>query len=409
MPNNAEPPLPDHRIVSLDVARGIIISLMALDHVRQFFTAAQFDPVDLNHTNIAYFLTRFVTHFCAPGFFFISGMSVALMERRMPSRAAVATRLLGRGAWLVLLELTVIGFAWSFAPGWSWLGVIWCLGASFALLGALIYVPRSVLLVGAIAFTCLHNAFWTYQPPDHGAAASLNAILYAGGPAVIPGFGEKFVLYPLLPWLSLMVLGYATGPWLFRDPARRRFRLLMVGATATAAFMVLRLTNLYGAPPLTTDASDSGGFVAIGSVAHDVMSALNVNKYPPSLQFSLLTVGGLLMVLAWLSRFDQKSQRRSPWLRPIATFGRVPFAFYVMHLFLIHGLALIVAQALGWPTATLFWKGPSGDATPPSGYGFGLPGVYAVWLVVLLILYPLCDRFAALKRRKPNNWVLQYL
>jgi uncharacterized membrane protein len=407
MSDKAESLPPDHRILSLDVARGIIISLMALDHVRLFFTAAQFDPVDLSRTNIAYFFTRFVTHFCAPGFFLISGMSVALTERRMPSRAAVATRLLERGVWLALLELTVIGFAWSFAPGWSWLGVIWCLGTSFALLGALIYVPRSVLLAGALAFTWLHNVLWTYQPHDHAAAASLNTILYAGGPAVIPGLGKKFVLYPLLPWLSLMVLGYAAGPWLFSDTARRHFRLSMVGATATAAFLVLRLTNLYGAPPLTTDASDSGDFVASGSVAHDVMSALNVSKYPPSLQFSLLTVGGLLMVLAGLSRFDQGSQR-PPWLRPLATFGRVPFAFYVMHLFLIHGLALIVAQALSWPTTSLFWKGPAGE-TSPSGYGFGLPGVYAVWLLVLSILYPLCDRFAAVKRRKPTNWVLQYL
>lgn len=229
------------------------------------------------------------------------------------SRArARAERVRVRSIWLVLLELTVIGFAWSFPPGWSWLGVIWCLGASFALLGALIYVPHSVLLAGAIAFTCLHDVLWTYQPQDH-AAASLNAILHAGGPAAIPGLGKKFVLYALLPWLSLMVLGYAAGPWLFSDAARRRFRLLSVGAAAAAAFMVLRLTNLYGAPPLTTDASDSGGFVASGSIAHDIMSALNVSKYPPSLQFSLLTVGGLLMILAWRSRFDQ-GRRRSLWL-----------------------------------------------------------------------------------------------
>lgn len=381
------------RNASLDATRGLIVALMALDHVRIFFSAAPFDPVDLAHTTPGYFLTRWVTHPCAPGFFFIAGLSVSLFESRM-GKPVLSGFLLQRGAWLMALELLLFGLAWSFNPGWWWFGVIWGLGLAMVAMAGLIHLPRSALFVAALAFTVGHDIAWNAWT---GLAPAADALLYSGGWVSTPAFGTRLVLYPLLPWLCLMALGYACGPRLVNHDGLRERTALVAGSLALIAFVVARAIG-YGQPA-------DGGLDFDGGIARRAMSFLNVEKYPPSLQFSLLTIGLLLLVL-WAAQRWRLAEGRL--LRPFVTFGRVPFFFYLVHLFLIHGAAWVVAILLQWPTAYLFWRDAQPNLIPPPGYGFGLPGIYLVWLSILAALFPACAGFARLKARH-DRWWLKFL
>ncbi|MEE2691891.1 MAG: heparan-alpha-glucosaminide N-acetyltransferase domain-containing protein [Pseudomonadota bacterium] len=374
------------RDLSLDAARGLIVALMALDHVRIFFSEAQFNPVDLDQTTFGYFLTRWVTHLCAPGFFFIAGMGASLMAGKA-GKARVARFLVVRGVWLIALELLVFGFAWSFNPGWSWLGVIWSLGASMIVMAGLIFVPRLLLLVVAAAFAAGHNAISVNEP------GPLVTVLYSGGFAQLPVLGPKIVLYSIVPWLALMALGYAATPWLAPQGKPSSRRLLVVGATALAAFAVARLAGV--------GQSAWNGFTAYPEFWRTLSSFLNVDKYPPSLQFSLLMLGLMAVFLAYAAA----PRNRRGLVEICAVYGRVPFFFYAIHLFLIHGAALALATALGWPHEQLVWKGVGPNLTPPDGYGLPLIGVYAAWFAVLLALYPACTWFGAVKDRSRLWWI----
>lgn len=374
------------RDLSLDAARGLIVALMALDHVRIFFSEAQFNPVDLDQTTFSYFLTRWVTHLCAPGFFFIAGMGASLMAGKT-GKARVARFLVVRGVWLIALELLVFGFAWSFNPGWSWLGVIWSLGASMIVMAGLIFVPRLLLLVVAAAFAAGHNAISVNEP------GPLVTVLYSGGFAQLPVLGPKIVLYSIVPWLALMAVGYTATPWLAPQGKPSSRRLLVVGATALAAFAVARLAG--------AGQSAWNGFTAYPEFWRTLSSFLNVDKYPPSLQFSLLMLGLMAVFLAYAAA----PRNRRGLVEIYAVYGRVPFFFYAIHLFLIHGAALALATALGWPHEQLVWKGVGPNLTPPDGYGLPLIGVYAAWFAVLLALYPACKWFGAVKDRSRLWWI----
>ncbi|MDQ8756214.1 heparan-alpha-glucosaminide N-acetyltransferase domain-containing protein [Sphingosinicella sp. LHD-64] len=374
------------RDISLDVSRGLIIALMALDHVRIFFSAAQFDPVDLDQTTAGYFLTRWVTHLCAPGFFFIVGLGAWLIGRKH-GRLKLAGFLALRGLWLVVLEFALFGFAWSFHPGWTWFGVIWGLGAGMILLSVLLLVPRPALLAGAALFILLHNAF---SIPSGGALAQ---ILYTGGWAQLPLFGGEVILYPILPWAALMMLGYAIGPWLMPAGQSAAKPLAFAGAIALLLFVLVRLAG-YGQSP-------GGGFEGQPDLGWTILSFLNVQKYPPSLQFALVTLGLLLLFQAWTAG----RQAVTGPLSLLATYGRVPFFFYAFHLFLIHGAALLVAWLLGWPISYLFWTGEGPNLVPPEGFGFVLVGVWLTWLAVLVVLYPACRWFGKVKSGSGHIWL----
>jgi uncharacterized membrane protein len=383
---------PNHRDASLDIARGLIMAFMALDHVRMYFSSAQFDPVDLDHTNLGFFLTRWITHLCAPGFFFIAGVGASLAGARQ-SKKELATFLFSRGIWLIFLELAVFSIAWSFNPGnWLWIGVIAGLGASMIVLAGLIFLPRMLILVMALAFTLLHNALW--DPAWFNQ--SVDMLLYTVTVAPLPLLGDRLVLFPLLPWGALMALGYATAPWLMPDGKPATGRLAISGAMMLVIFVLIRLAGI-GQP-------ENGGFI-VGDTAHSFMSFLNVEKYPPSLQFSLVTLGAMALVLAWLAK--NEGRPGMGLFAPIQAYGRVPFFFYFVHLFLIHGMALAIATGLGWPTDYLFWEGNMPNLIPPDGYGFGLAGIYLSWLAVLAILYPLCVWFGGVKRGHPDNRLLR--
>jgi uncharacterized membrane protein len=365
------------------------MALMALDHVRLYFTAAQFDPVSIGETNAAYFITRWVTHLCAPGFFFLAGLSVSLAESRGLRAAQSTALLMTRGVWLIFLELTVIGFAWSFSPGWFWYGVIWSLGASMICLGLLRWAPKGLLLLAAGAFILTHNLLPMQRLLQEGDAY---ALLYGSGTA-----GETWVIFPLLPWLCVMILGYAGGDWLAPAGRPRPERFLACGAGALLCFLLFRASG-FGEP-------EHGGFQQSAVAVNSVLSFFNVEKYPPSTQYVLVTLGVLLLFIGALGR--RRSNAPPRLLAPLHVFGRVPFFFYLLHIFLIHGLVVLAAFALGWPRRGLIWNAEP-SLVPPDGFGLGLAGVYAVWLVVLALLLPVCTAFARMKAAS-TGWWTKYL
>ena len=354
------------------------MALMALDHTRDLFAGGSFNPRDV--TDPALFLTRWITHFCAPAFVLLSGMSAYLYGRGR-EKAELSRFLFTRGLWLILIEITVVNFAWGFDSSFYLslgAGVIWVIGASMLVLAALIWLPRSAIAVIALGMILGHNLLDGISAEDLGAAAPLWHVLHDPGRIQITDTVRVYVLYTLVPWAGVMAAGYLLGPTMLLDAKTRRRLLYQLGAAITVGFVLLRATNLYGDPdPWSTQAT---------SLA-TILSFINTEKYPPSLLFLMTTLGPSLMLLA---AFEHARGRMADWL---ATFGRVPFFYYVVHLYLIHILAIVVAFA----TTGVF-------AAREPEVGFGLPGVYLMWLVVLVLLYPLCRWFAGIKARRDEWW-----
>lgn len=365
------------RIASIDILRGLVMALMALDHTRDFFTSGPFNPRDV--ADPALFLTRWITHFCAPTFIFLSGISAYLYGRgRAP--AELSRFLLTRGLWLILLEFTVIQFGWSFEPGLPSViggGIIWVIGACMVLMAALIHLPRGALAVLALVLIAGHNLLDGVSADELGAAGGLWHMLHERGRIALTDTLGFYVLYPIIPWVGVMAAGYVLGPMMLLDPKTRQRRLFLIGAGLTLGFVLLRAANIYG---------DPAPWSAQETALATALSFINTEKYPPSLLFLMMTLGPALMLLA---AFEHARGRIADWL---TTFGRVPFFYYVAHIYLIHALAIVVAFATG----ALVAGRPAID--------FGLPGVYLAWLAVLVLLYPLCRWFSDLKARREEWW-----
>jgi uncharacterized membrane protein len=384
------------RLHSVDLLRGLVIVIMALDHARDFFTPLQIDPTgstDLSQAAASLFFTRWITHFCAPVFVFLAGTSAFLYQARGRSRAEVSRFLLTRGIWLVVVELTLVRWAWNFNFNYTtemlFVQVIWVIGVSMIVLAGLIYLPlRAVAAVG-IAMIVGHNLLDGITPQSLGGWGPLWTILHVQAPIPLGGGQVFFVVYPLIPWIGVMAAGYAFGALLLKPEQERRRRLLRLGVGLTLAFLVVRAVNLYG---------DPAPWVARETAGRTVLSFLNTTKYPPSLQFLLMTLGPAIAVLPLFERLT------GPGARALIVFGRVPLFFYVIHLYLIHALALTVGTLAGFdPRSFLFiWL------KNPDGWGYGLPVVYLVWAGVVLALYPACRWFAGVKARRREAW-LSYL
>ena len=392
------------RRASVDLLRGAVIALMALDHVRFFFTGLPYEPENLAHTSAVLFLTRWVTHFCAPVFFLLAGTGAHLSRAHGVPAARVSRFLWTRGLWLITLELTVIGFAWSFVPGYSFAGVIWALGWSMVVLAALVRLPTGWSAVFGIAVVTLHHLADGAAPEAFGSLEWLWRFLHVRGGVEVPWReGGNFILYPLIPCIGVMAVGYALGAVLMRAEAARRRWLVRTGLVMAAAFVLLRVTNLYGYPPVASMEGAPARFEPQATPVLTAIAFLNTEKYPMSLQFLLMTLGPALVALGLLDGWRPSPGRRG-WIgNALLVFGRVPMAFYVMHLYLIHGLAIVVALALGQPASWLWQFASRGE-----GYGQGLPVIYAVWVVVLVILYFPCRWFAGVKQRR-KDWWLGYL
>ena len=388
------PPLdaraPNDRLRGLDILRGLVIVLMVIDHVRYFLSDARFDPTDPALTTAALFFTRWVTHFCAPVFMLLAGAGAWLSLGRGRTRRNLAWYLFTRGAWLLLLEVTVARFGWQFNLDYGFTAalVFWALGWSMIALSGLIWLPRPAVAVIALAMIAGHNLFDGSGQAAWGDWGWLWTVLHAPGTLMPAPDVRLFVLYPLVPWIGVMAAGYAFAPVLALPPRRRDRILLGTGLGLTAGFLVLRAANGYGDPsPWATQQT----------WWRTTLSFLATTKYPASLLFLLMTLGPALALLPSLER------ARGGLVEAIRTIGRVPLFFWLLHVPLIHLVAVGLSLArYGEVTPWLVQNPP----TPrPDGYGHGLPVVYAVTLAVVLLLYPACVWFAELKRRRRDPWL----
>jgi uncharacterized membrane protein len=355
-------------------------------------------------TNLPLFATRWVTHLCAPAFFFLTGLSIHLSRSRGTAGSTALLAVL-RGAWLIVLELTVVGFAWSFNPGHSIAGVIWCLGWAMIFVGVLSLAPHVVALVIGIAMIAAHNLLDPLRAADFGSAGWIWSLLHTPWVAQLPWDGDFVVLFPLIPWIGVAALGLGIGPWFSRDVGTRKRMLLIAGGAMLALFVALRLTNAYGNPSQPSIWGAMGDFVlpADATIEYAVIGFLNVEKYPPSLQYLLMTLGVCALLLAFFQRYDGG---RAPGRlgSVVRTFGLVPMMFYVVHLFVLHTLALLVALISDQPHEWLGWNGDFPAGSPPT-YGYGLPSVYLATVVTLAILYFPCRGFARFKARTSAWWI----
>jgi uncharacterized membrane protein len=364
------------RIISIDVLRGLVMALMALDHTRDFFGSGDFNPRDV--TEPALFLTRWVTHLCAPTFIFLAGLS-AFLYGRGRSAGELSRFLFIRGIWLMLIDLTLIKFGWRFDFDFYRLGagIIFVIGASMIALAALIWLPRWAIAVVALVMIAGHNLLDGISAETFGQAAWMWHFLHERGPVTLGEGVGVYVLYPLIPWIGVMAAGYALGPAMQLGPEARQRFLLRLGAAVTLGFVLLRATNLYGDPaPWTVQET----------WLSTMLSFLNCEKYPPSLLYLMMTLGPALMLLA---AFEHA---RGAFAHVLAIFGQVPFFFYVVHIYLIHSLAVAAGVAM------------TGTLTNTPTIGLSLVGIYLVWLLVLVLLYPLCRWFAGLKQRGTGWW-----
>jgi uncharacterized membrane protein len=394
------------RIVSIDLLRGLVMALMALDHTRYYFSDAHINPEDMHATSLALFFTRWVTHLCAPVFFFLTGTSIYLASGRIRANLSGPTLSALRGVWLIVLELTVIGFAWSFNPGYSVAGVIWSLGWAMIFVALLSrFRPIVATIVGA-ALIVGHNLLDDIHAADLSSMGWVWSLLHEPWVAHLPWGSELVVLFPLIPWIGVAALGYGLAPVFARTPLERRRLFALSGAAALITFVILRVTNSYGNPAVPSIDGAMGHFQlsADASWRDALIGFLNVEKYPPSLMYLLMTLGIGALILAWYQRFDAGVPLGRVH-RIVHVFGLVPFAFYVLHLFLIHSLALLVALATGQPSQWLGWGGTF-PAERPAQYGYGLPAVYLFCIAALGVLYVVCKKIAAFKARSRSWWLL---
>lgn len=389
-----------YRLSSIDMLRGLVIVIMALDHARDFFHAgALIDPMGDPNVSPALFFTRWITHFCAPVFVCLAGVSSGLMQARKSS-AEIARFLLTRGLWLIFIEIAVISTATSFSPGGieelggrtlAFMQVIWAIGASMVVLAGLQFLGRKVCLALGALIVVGHNALDPVWPASQNlldTSPPLWASLHVAMSKVAGPF-HFLLLYPLLPWLGVMLLGFgATG--LFERPAdQRRRALIRWGLGITAGFLVLRAFDVYG---------DPNGWQAHERMAATFFDFLNTTKYPPSLAFLAMTLGPAAIFCAYAEKWSGTVKDA------LVMFGRVPFAFYVAHFYLLHFMSVMLGVAQGFDAAQLM----TFPVFYPRGYGVSLPWVYVGWAIAIASLYPLCRWMAAVKARS-RSWWLSYV
>lgn len=387
------------RFASIDILRGAIMLIMAIDHVRHFLhqPAMNDEPTNLATTTPILFFTRLITHFCAPGFLFLSGIS-AFISGQWKTKQELSFFLIKRGCWLLFVDMVIIGFSWRLDPLFHVLPlqVIWAIGWSMIILGILVRTSIQVIAVVGILLFAGHNITDYINLPQQGAAGTLMKLLLTTRFEILPISGTRVALaiYAILPWSAIMLLGYAMG-YLFKNDfpaARRRKVFLLTGIGLVLLFIVLRLINQYGDPsPWTTQKN----------AVYTMLSFLNVTKYPVSLQYSCMTLGPLLIILA------VTKGKQNAFTRFLCVFGKVPFFYYVLHFFLIHAITALLFFATGhsWaetndPASLVFFR--------PVNFGVSLVVVYLIWLLVIAILYFPCRWFYRYKASH-KKWWLSYI
>jgi uncharacterized membrane protein len=384
---------PTYRVASIDIVRGLVMAIMALDHARDFFHAEAMisDPLDLATTTAPLFFTRWITHFCAPLFVFLAGCSAFLSGRRR-TRSELASFLLKRGIWLIVVELTVVNFGWTFNPFFTTavFQVIWAIGVSMLILSVFVLLPHHVTGLAGLSILALHNLF------DGYTGTFLTQLLHGGGPAVFPltEHHNLLIIYPLVPWTGIMLCGYWSGTVFTREisPEKRMRILSITGVLLLGVFVLLRSWNQYGDPHPWSAQPD---------LMLSLLAFLRVEKYPPSLVYACMTIGTGLLLLALTERAT------GLLARILGIFGKVPFFYYILHIYLIHLVAVVMFFASGYGAADII---PT-DAPfffRPAAMGVGLAWVYVLWIAVLVALYPLCNWFNRF-RATHHHPVLRYL
>jgi uncharacterized membrane protein len=379
------------RIAAIDILRGLAMIVMALDHTRDYFTNYTPDPLDLEHLNIGMFFTRWVTHFCAPVFIFLAGTSAFLSAQKQTTKKQAAIFLLKRGLWLVLLELTILKIGWefSYAPVVA-LQVFWAIGWSMVFLSALIFLPLRWIAVIPVLLIFGHNAFDGLLAENMGNAAGWWRIIHQPGP-VHPGPLHLYVVYPLIPWIGVMSAGYCFGKLMIRDAVFRNFWCYIIGSFCILVFIILRWSNLYG---------DTHPWHPQNTWWMTILDFIRCEKYPPSLLFLLMTLGPAILSIPFLEKLNRSIAR------VIEVYGRVPLFFYILHVYLIHTLALLAGLVHGFPAS--YFTDVMNFVNHDGRWGFSLGWVIFFWVVVVALLYYPCKWFMSLKQQN-RNWWLSYL
>ena len=416
-PVDPEPGKPQRRrIDSVDLLRGIVMVIMMLDHTRDFIHsgALLFDPLDLRRTTWALFLTRWITHFCAPVFVFLAGTGAYLQFARGKSKRELSRFLVTRGLWLIVLEVTVVRAAafFNLDPRFLFfLQVIFVIGVSMIVLAGLVHLPLKVVAAFGLVMIAIHNYFDRFpvtpwqgpQTPVTSWGAKFWMLLHQPGLFPLgPRFPSPlvFVLYPLIPWIGVMAAGYAFGALYTKDAKLRRRWLLIIGAVSTALFILLRAIDKYG---------ESFHWARQKNLLFTILSFINTTKYPPSLDYLLMTLGPAILALAFFEWDWSIFGSIGPGLRTFfVTFGRVPLFFYILQWITAHLISVVLHAAFGKPVHWLFQTPIDWFTNPPTGNGFNLIVVYLSWITGVLLLYPLCKWFAGVKARR-RDWWLSYL
>lgn len=381
------------RVNSIDLLRGIIMILMALDHTRDYFhfSAFVFSPTDLDNTTPAIFFTRWITHFCAPAFVFLSGISININLRKR-GRPELVKYLLTRGFWLIFLDLVVLrfGFFFNFYYDMTVLSILWLIGWCMVFMAAVIFLPYRAILVIALLIIVGHDALAGISFTPGTPMASIWTILMGVG-FIPPAFISS---YALIPWLGIMMFGFVTGR-LYGDkydPVLRRRLLIQLGILSIVLFILMRWVNVYGDP--VTWIHHSRG------VAYTIMSFFNVTKNPVSMAYTLMTLGPLMLLLAWFETPKVK------WLSFAEVFGRVPLFYFLVHFYLIHATALIVQMIRhdqSWSEVDLHFSAGFGGIFP--GGGVNLVWTYVAWILIVVALYPVCKWYDVVKRKNQLTYL----
>jgi uncharacterized membrane protein len=391
-----------HRIESIDLLRGLVMMFMLLDHSRDYFhfdsISLENNPLDPNESNAALYLTRWITHLCAPVFVSLAGLSIYIQKQNLPpGKPFQLTKfLISRGLWLILLEITVISIGWSFLAPFqmSYFQVIWAIGISMVFMGFLVLLPNRLVLFSGICVICFHNLLDPFNQNLQESLGPIWKLIHSGGFFAITETWKAFVVYPFLPWLGIMMVGFGAGS-LFQpgfDPLRRRKVLLFCGLSFLTLFLLFRWINLFGDP----DPIES-----ISGTREYWYHFFDVEKYPPSLLYTLATLGIGCLVLRQLETL------KSPFNKVMLVFGKVPLFFYILHLYAIHLLAILVFLVFHGDWKDLDFQNNFGGL--PVGSGYSLIWVYAFSAFLIFCLYWPCRWFVNVKRNHKGAWWVSYI
>ncbi|OZV70013.1 DUF1624 domain-containing protein [Winogradskyella aurantia] len=388
------------RIGSIDILRGLVMVIMALDHVRDYFHINAFAgnyPENMESTNMILFGTRFITHFCAPVFVFLAGTS-AFLYGRNKNTGHLSKFLITRGIWLIFVEIVINNFLWWFDVnyGFTNLQVIWAIGLSMIVLGLAVYLPKRLILILGLIIVFGHNSLDGITMEGQSFESILWSMLHQGG---VFSYGDGKIVsfsYPILPWIGVMLLGYCFGELFNPDKSKvNRGRLLLVmGSTSIVLFFILRGLNFY-ADPLPWEVQET--------TEKTIISFFNVNKYPPSMAYLLITLGPSFLFLRFVENFKNKATDF------LTVFGRVPFFYYILHILFIHLGAILGLLITGKDWKLMILDNETMMTGALQGYGYPLAIVYLIWIIIVLLLYPICKKYMVYKLTNKDKWWLSYL